>query len=112
MTFGITERDDVLGAVDFLQERGFQPGSIGVLGVSLGSATSIGATAEEPAIGALVVDSAFAEVHPVIQEQWRGASGLPNLFLAPTRWMIRLMYGYDLAASRPVDEIGGIAPDR
>jgi pimeloyl-ACP methyl ester carboxylesterase len=110
VTFGTRERQDVFGAVDWLQSRGFQPGSIGVLGVSLGSAASIGATDEEPAIGALVVDSAFAEIYPVIQEQWQGASGLPNLFLTPTRLMIRLLYGYDLAGSKPVEEIGGIAP--
>ena len=110
VTFGITEREDVLGAVDLLLARGFQPGDIGVLGVSLGSATSIGATVEEPSIGALVIDSGFAEIYPVVQEQWQGASGLPNLFLTPTRWMIRLLYGYDLASSRPVEEIGLIEP--
>jgi fermentation-respiration switch protein FrsA (DUF1100 family) len=110
VTFGMRERQDVLGAVDLLRDRGFLPGSIGVLGVSLGSATSIGATAEEPAIGVLIVDSAFAEIYPVIQDQWQGASGLPNLFLTPTRLMIRLLYGYDLAGSKPVEEIGSIAP--
>ncbi|MFC1879305.1 alpha/beta hydrolase [Chloroflexota bacterium] len=110
VTFGTSERYDVIGAVDWLVAKGFQPGSIGVLGVSLGSASSIGATLEAPAVGALVVDSAFAEIYPVIQNQWQDASGLPNLFLTPTRLMVRLLYGYDLAGSNPVDEIGGIAP--
>jgi fermentation-respiration switch protein FrsA (DUF1100 family) len=110
VTFGQRERQDVLGAVDELLGQGFEPGKIGIYGVSLGSAAGIGAAAAEPAVGALAVDSPFAEVYPVIQAQWGDASGLPDLFLTPTRWMIRLLYGYDLATSKPVEEIGGLAP--
>jgi fermentation-respiration switch protein FrsA (DUF1100 family) len=108
VSFGLFERYDVAGAVDWLVAQGFQPGSIGVLGVSLGSASSIGGVIESPAVGALVIESAFAEVFPVIQGEWQNASGLPNLFLTPTRLMIRLRYGYDIATSRPVEEIGTI----
>ncbi|MFC1879303.1 alpha/beta hydrolase, partial [Chloroflexota bacterium] len=42
-SFGINERRDILGAVDWLLDKGYQPGSIGVLGTSLGGASSIGA---------------------------------------------------------------------
>ena len=42
VSFGIHERYDVAGAVDWLLDQGFRPGSIGVLGISLGSAASIG----------------------------------------------------------------------
>jgi len=109
-SFGINERRDILGAVDWLLGRGFQPGTIGVLGTSLGGASGIGAASQEKAIGALVIDSTFAEIYPIIQTEWRTASGLPDLFLIPTRLMARLMFGYDIAASRPVEEIGAIAP--
>jgi dipeptidyl aminopeptidase/acylaminoacyl peptidase len=108
VSFGLLERYDVVGAVDWLVEQGFNPGSIGVLGISLGSASSIGGVTESPAVGALVIESAFADIYPVIRAQWPTASGLPNLFLTPTRWMIRLRYGYDIASSRPVEEIGAI----
>lgn len=66
-SFGLNERRDVEGAVDWLLNKGFAPGSIGVLGVSLGAASAVGATADEPRIGALVTDSAFAEFCPVLQ---------------------------------------------
>jgi fermentation-respiration switch protein FrsA (DUF1100 family) len=110
VTFGTRERYDVIGAIDWLVAKDFQPGSIGVLGISLGSASSIGATVESSAVGALVIESAFADVYPVIKDQWQDASGLPNLFLTPTRLMVRLLYGYDLAGSVPVEEIGRVAP--
>ena len=109
-TFGIKERQDVLGAVDWLEGQGYQPGKIGVLGYSLGAASVIGAAAEEPDIGAIWIDSAFADVELVIEGSWQQESGLPQVFLQSTLWMIRLLFGYDITASRPVDEIGSIAP--
>jgi fermentation-respiration switch protein FrsA (DUF1100 family) len=109
-SFGLNERRDVEGAADWLKSRGFQPGSIGVLGVSLGAGSSIGAAADDPDIGALVEDSGYASICPIIQAQWGNASGLPDIFLPSTLFMIRVMYGYDLCTSRPVDEIGRIAP--
>lgn len=109
-TFGLDERRDVLGAVDWLAQQGFQPAHIGVLGQSMGAATSIGALADEPQLGALVEDCSYAEVYPIIQREWRSASGLPDFFLPSTRLMIWLLFGYDVAASRPVAEIDEIAP--
>jgi fermentation-respiration switch protein FrsA (DUF1100 family) len=109
-SFGINERRDVLGAVDWLEAQGFEPGSIGVLGVSMGGGASIGAVAEEESIGALIVDSTYADILPLIEAEWTDESGLPNLFITPTRWMNQLMYGYDLGKAKPVDEIGAIAP--
>jgi pimeloyl-ACP methyl ester carboxylesterase len=109
-SFGVQERRDVLGAVDWLEARGFAPHGIGLLGVSLGAASAVGAMADDPEIGALVTDSGFAAIYPLIEEQWQEESGLPQLFLCSTRLMVRLLYGYDVAASRPVDEIGSIPP--
>jgi len=108
-SFGLNERRDVEGAVDWLKGQGFKSGSIGVLGVSLGAASSIGATADDTDIGALVEDSGFASFCPILQAQWGNASGLPDIFLPSSLFMNRVMYGYDLCASRPVDEIGRIA---
>jgi pimeloyl-ACP methyl ester carboxylesterase len=109
-TFGILERRDVLGAVDLLERRGYQPGKIGVLGYSLGAGSVIGAAAEEPDIGAVWVDSLFADIKPVIQHGVTAAVGLPQILVPSTVAMVRLMYGYDIYASRPIDEIAKIAP--
>lgn len=110
LSFGLTERRDVQGAVRWLEGQGFKPGSIGVIGISLGAATSIEATAEDPDIGALVEDSGYADIYPVLQAQWKPNSGLPDFMLTPTLWMGRLIFGYDAANSRPVDFIKRIAP--
>ncbi len=109
-SFGLNERRDVIAVVDWLSNKGFRSGQIGVLGVSLGAASVVGATREDPRIGALVTDSAFADFCPVLRGAWKNQTGLPDLILPSVLFMNRVMYGYDLCASKPVDEIGKIAP--
>lgn len=109
-TFGRLERRDVLAAIDFLLERGHQPGKIGLIGTSMGAASVIGAAVEDQAVGAVATDSLFAEIYPVIKGMWVKQSGLPMIFLYPTRWMFYVENGYDLVSARPIDEIGKIAP--
>ena len=109
-SFGVYERRDVLGAVDWLIDQGFSPGQIGVLGISLGGGATIGATAEEKAVGALVVDSTFADLNPLIQLKWEDESGLPMFFLPGVFLMNQIMYGYDMQDVKPVNEIVDIAP--
>jgi dipeptidyl aminopeptidase/acylaminoacyl peptidase len=109
-TFGRLERRDVLAAVDYLVQRGHQPGKIGLLGTSMGAASVIGAAAEDQDVGAVATDSLFAEIYPVVEGLWSTQSGLPKLFIYPTRWMYYLENGWDIASARPVDEIGKIAP--
>lgn len=109
-TFALRERRDVQGAVDWLREQGFAPGSIGVIGVSMGGATAIGAAAEDPAIGAVVSDSAYAEFEDVLIRKFPDESGLPGFMLPPTLVATRFLVGEDIVASRPIDEIDEVAP--
>jgi uncharacterized protein len=109
-TFGVHERWDVLGAVDFLLEQGFMPGKIGVLGISLGGAAVIGAAVAERAIGAVVVDSIFADIKMLVQPKWKAESGLPLFFLPGVFLMWQLLIGFDLREVKPVVELAQIPP--
>jgi uncharacterized protein len=104
--FGLTERRDVLGALDWLIDRGFSAGRIGVLGVSMGAATAIGAAAEDERIGALVADSCYAEIAPIIETHWSSMTHLPAILLLPTEWFAKHVFACDIDSARPVDEIG------
>jgi uncharacterized protein len=108
-TFGLREKDDVEGVVDWLLQHASRPGMIGVLGESMGGAASILAAAEEPTVGALVTDSAFADLESVLRVQFPKQSGLPRFSLPSAYLMGRLIIGEDLRTSRPVDRIGHIA---
>jgi alpha-beta hydrolase superfamily lysophospholipase len=101
MTYGQRERRDVLGAVDWLLARGYAPGAIGVLGASMGGVAGIGAAREEPAIGALVVDSSCADFPAMMRAHFRAFTRLPSFFLPGTLLVARLLTGENLARLRP-----------
>jgi uncharacterized protein len=109
MTYGIRERREVLGAVDWLLAQGYAPGAIGVLGASMGGVAAIGAAGEEPAIGALISDSACADFPAMIRLHFRRLSKLPLFFLPGALLIGRLMIGENLARLRPAELLRGIA---
>ena len=104
-TGGIDESSDVLGAWDWLvEEKGLEPPSIGVLGFSLGAATSIMAAGEEPQIAAVWSDSSFAAIDDIARDELERA-GIPR-FVAP--WSIAVgegIYRTDITSNSPLDAI-------
>ena len=108
--FGSLEHADVAGAIDWLRAQGFAAGRIGVFGVSMGGAAAIRATADDPAVAALVADSAPAEVLEVVGQEWSGASGLPDFFLPTTLQIAKLRYGIDLEVAPAIAALPRIEP--
>lgn len=102
LSYGWHERHDVLGAVDYLRARGYAPGRIGVLGVSLGAGAAALAAADEPAIGAMVLDSAFASFEQMLGRQFSRLSRLPGWFLPGTVAAGRLLLGVDVRRVQPL----------
>jgi uncharacterized protein len=109
-TWGIGERHDVEGAVDWIKGQGFQPASIGALGASLGATSCVYATAEDPDISALVTDGAGVDEYASLERGWTRSSGTPQFFFPAARLMERMLYGYDLHDLRPVDAMKKIPP--
>ncbi|HET9918675.1 MAG TPA: alpha/beta hydrolase [Ktedonobacteraceae bacterium] len=109
---GYFEQRDVLGAVDFLRtgrlpypELG-RPRFIGGWGISQGGVALLFAAAQEPALQALVIDSAYASMESLIKH----AFGAASVFLPATRLITSVLYGIDYYAVRPVDVVAKIAP--
>ena len=105
---GYYEKRDLLGAVDYVKERGHE--QIGVLGFSLGAATTIIATAENDDIDAIVADSSFADLKDVMESEFSKRTKFPKFFLRPLLFMVKIMYGVDFAAVKPVEVVSEIAP--
>ncbi len=105
MTYGKHERNDVLGAVDWLMAQGYSAGSIGVLGASMGAVSAIGAASDELAIGAVIADSAFADFSKVMATQFTKQSRLPRFFLPGALAIAHHQTGVDLSRFRPADDI-------
>lgn len=101
LTYGLRERHDVLGAVDWLRAQGHR--RIGVLGASMGAAAALLAAAEEPALAAVVADSAFADFAQMIERQFAKLSRLPRGVLPGALAIARLSTGVALDQVRPLD---------
>ncbi len=109
-TWGIGERHDVEGAVDWIKSQGFQPASIGALGASLGATSCVYATADDSDISALVTDGAGVDEYASLERGWKRSSGTPQFFFPAAQLMERVLYGYDLHTLRPVDAMKRIPP--
>ncbi|MEA2669544.1 MAG: uncharacterized protein QOJ33_2478 [Chloroflexota bacterium] len=121
LSMGNLEQRDVLGAVDFLRtgtlpfpELG-RPRFIGGLGISMGAATLLLAAAREPAIQAVVSDSAYADAAPLLEREIPKRAvpmvgRIPGAFAPSALTMARVLYGVDLFDARPIGSIARIAP--
>jgi len=105
---GYFEKDDLKGAVAYVSGRGFR--KIGVLGFSMGAVASLMAAAEDSRIDAVVSDSAYADLNDIIEPEFAKRTKAPGFFLHPILFMIKLMFGVDFTAVRPVDSVAKIAP--
>ncbi|MGZ3623514.1 MAG: alpha/beta hydrolase [Ktedonobacteraceae bacterium] len=116
LSLGYFEQRDVLGAVDFLRSGPVPYPSlgrthiIGGWGVSMGAATLLMATAQEPAIRAVVSDCAYADIIPILEREVPNGGHLPPLFTPGGLIAARVLYGMDFYAVRPVDIVASIAP--
>jgi pimeloyl-ACP methyl ester carboxylesterase len=108
--WGVGERHDVEGAVDWIKSQGIRPGSIGALGASLGATSCVYATAEDPDISALVTDGAGVDEYPSIKRNWTRSTGTPQFFFPAGLLMEQILYGYDMRTLRPVDAMKRIPP--
>lgn len=116
ISLGYFEQRDVLGAVDFLRagplpypELG-RPRAIAGWGVSMGAATLTMAAAQELAIRAVVSDSAYADIIPILEREVPRGGHLPALFTPGALLATQAFYGVNFYADRPVDFVARIAP--
>ncbi len=115
ITLGNLERGDIRAAVDLVLSRGIPPGRIGLHGTSYGAAMSLLAAADIPEVGAVVADSAFADIRDLIADEVERRTRVPG-FLAGSLMRpgievaARILYGLDLAALAPENIVGRISP--
>ena len=116
LSLGYFEQRDVLGAVDFLRSGPIpyptlgRTHIIGGWGVSMGAATLLMATAQEPAIRAVISDCAYADIIPILEREVPKRGHLPPLFTPGALTAARVLYGMDFYSDRPEDIVSNIAP--
>jgi dipeptidyl aminopeptidase/acylaminoacyl peptidase len=111
VSMGYYERQDLLGAVDYLQSRGID--QVGVLGFSMGGAVAMATAPHSEAIRAAVSDGGFARLLDAIAAGVR-EQGLPG-FLASLAghlimWLMGLRLSCSLSGADPIRWVDKIAP--
>jgi dipeptidyl aminopeptidase/acylaminoacyl peptidase len=102
---GTDEYRDVLGAWDWLRtERGLPAGKIGLVGISLGAATVLLATGQEPGVAAVWEDSSYADLDSAILAELE-RSNYPTFLAAGGVLAARLLSGDDLVSYSPLDAV-------
>jgi pimeloyl-ACP methyl ester carboxylesterase len=93
VTLGYREVRDVRGALSWLEKRGFDPERVAVIQAAPGTG-----------VAAVVEESAYADLPPLLWERLPDVSGLPAWFTPGIFLVGRLFLGIDPWAVRPVEE--------
>ena len=109
---GFYERADVLGAFDYLLRRGVDIGRVGLMGFSMGAATSIMAAAQEPRITALAADSTYANASELIAREAARKTPIPcwltPVFMPASKLMANGIYGIDIGSLVPEESVADL----
>ncbi len=101
-SMGVSEQWDVLGAFDYLLSQGFASDQIGLVGESMGAATSLMAAALEPRIRAIWADSPYTRADTVLMEQAQHAN-LPPILVPGGMLVGWLMSGERMWDAAPIE---------
>lgn len=107
ITYGWNERLDVLGAYDACLHRSdVDPQRLFALGVSMGGASLLLSLPKMPQVRAAVIDSAFSDLHAMLDHQFRV---VPSVGRAPLKFLARLFAwletGGDINQISPINVI-------
>jgi uncharacterized protein len=111
-TLGLRESDDVIAAFNYVQARPeVNPERIGLVGVSMGGATTIRAMARIPQSRLLIAQAAYTSIQDNIAEGVQSLTGLPPFPFAP----LLIAFGEAEANAnirdvRPIDDLAAISP--
>jgi fermentation-respiration switch protein FrsA (DUF1100 family) len=108
VTLGYREVRDVQGALSWLEKRGFDTERVVLHGWSMGGASVIQA-APGTGVAAVVEESAYADLPPLLRERLPEASGLPGFFTPGIFLVGTLFLGIDPWAVRPVEDAGQLS---
>ena len=102
---GFYERLDLLGALDYLADRGADRQRIGVLGHSMGGAVALMACSVPGNAAAVVADSSFADLWLMIRRAQKGLGRALKIVNPGMNAMARLLYGVEISEVSPAKSL-------
>ncbi|WGV57406.1 alpha/beta hydrolase [Brevibacillus brevis] len=106
ITLGFNEKYDLLGAVSYLKSKGDAGDNIGVIGFSMGAATSLMAASENDDIKVVIADSPFRNAGIHVRESFSYLTGLPSFPFGWTSTLVgKWIFKVDLDSVSPMDAV-------
>ncbi len=108
-SLGYFEKNDVLGAIDYIKSRDDINQNLGALGQSMGAASLVLATIETNDLKAIILDSSYATIHQVTGRRFKRTHNLPKYPLATLLTffggLLNDFNAFDLAPLRYIDQV-------
>jgi len=104
-TIGADEQQDLLGAIRYVKDLGYE--EIGVVGFSMGASTALSIAPDVPEVRAVIADSAFSDLERYLTvslpewKQFPERTVLPQLVV----WGARLLMGIEPEKVQPIESV-------
>lgn len=103
VTVGALEKNDLISAVKYVEKRGYGQQGIGLIGFSMGAATSLIAAADLPEVKAVIADSPFADLTSYLHQNLPYWSHLPDVpFTNVLLWEMPYLIGHNTSEVSPL----------
>lgn len=109
--FGSVEGRDVIGAIDYLRGRGFDPAKIGIIADSTGAISTLMVADQLNDVGALIIDSAATKFQTVVADRLWKEKFIPPFFDPIIFLFDKIFFGVDLSKVTTADKVRNV-PER
>ena len=106
VTFGEREKQDVLGAIDYLSKRPeVDQARIGIMGVELGGSVAIMAAAEDSRVASVVVEAPYASLELALQDALDRVVSVPTFLRPLTTYLVKRRIAEDINDRAPIEAV-------
>lgn len=105
VTIGYNEQQDLLGAINFIKPKGIGD-KIGLIGFSMGAATSLSVLDKTKDVTFAIADSPFSDLKDYLNSNMKVWTGLPDFPFVPMVILnFKLIYGVDYSTVSPLNSV-------
>lgn len=102
-TFGPSEREDVIAAVEFLKARA-RGVPVAALGFSMGGNAVVYAAVKDKRIRSVVTSGTYTDFSAVLPAAASAMTGIPAFLMIPVMWSAEMVHGVPISWAR-IDEV-------
>ena len=103
--FGFGTGNDILGAVSFAKNKGYDEKRIAIIADSMGATATTLLADKLSRIGAIIVDSPAARLEPIVSSAMWREKHIPYVFHPGIYFLAKHIFGVDIPGVRPINTL-------